>query len=264
MIHHARGADDPRIAAYAGVGDHARLLARGRFVAEGRLVVERVIDSRAYDIESVLVTPAALDALRSRLEPLAADVYVADRRILNAVTGFNFHRGCLALVRRPEPSQLDTLLRARRLLVVEGVGNPDNVGGLFRAAAAFGADGLLLDSGSGDPFYRKALRTSMGAVLRVPFVRTADWPAVLRTVRAQGLRLIALTPAPSARALRDAAAAGRSGRIALMVGSESQGLSAAALAAADERVRIPIVSGVDSLNVVVAVAIALYAFAGDS
>jgi tRNA G18 (ribose-2'-O)-methylase SpoU len=259
VIHQVAEADDPRIAAYAHVGDHAWLIRHGLFVAEGRLVVERLIDDGRYDIHSVLVTPAAVDPLHARFARLSADIYVAHQSLLHAVTGFNFHRGCLALVRRPEPVPLERFLSARRMLLLEGVGNPDNVGGLFRVAAALGADGVLLDSRSADPLYRKAVRTSMGTVLRVSFAQVDEWTDALTTLAVAGFRLIALTPDSSARTLSELADTGRYERVALMLGAEGPGLSADTLGAAHERARIPIARGVDSLNVVVAAAIALYA-----
>jgi tRNA G18 (ribose-2'-O)-methylase SpoU len=156
---------------------------------------------------------------------------------------------------------LDALVTARRLLALEAIGNPDNVGGLFRVAAAFGVDGILLSPACGDPFYRKAIRTSMGAVLRVPFAIAERWPQDLESLRATGLRLVALTPDPAATPLRDFAAAvepAAAGMI-LICGAEGPGLSADVLRLADRRVRIPITAGVDSLNVVVAAGIALAA-----
>jgi tRNA G18 (ribose-2'-O)-methylase SpoU len=262
LIHRVGEADDPRIAAYARVGDHRSLLASGLFVAEGRFLVQRLIDAGRYHIVSVLLTPAALDAFGPRLELLDADVYVAQPAVLNAVTGFNFHRGCLALARRVPPLALDRFYDARRLLILERVGNPDNVGGLFRVAAALGSDGILLDPGSADPFYRKAIRTSMGAVLHVPFARIDAWPDELRTFSDRGVRLLALSPHAAARELREAAAdVSGDPRIGLLLGAEGAGLTAEASAVAHERVRIPMDAGVDSLNVVVAAAIALYALA---
>jgi tRNA G18 (ribose-2'-O)-methylase SpoU len=145
---------------------------------------------------------------------------------------------------------------ARLLLAVEGVGNPDNVGGLFRVAAAFGVDGVLLDPSTGDPFYRKAVRTSMGAVLQVPFERLAPWPAALQTFREGRFTIVALTPRSGAQSLR-ALATNASSRIILMVGAEGLGLTDAALARADTLARIPITAAVDSLNVVVAAGVAL-------
>ena len=259
MIQPVDAPDDPRIASYARVGDHGWLTEAGLFVAEGRLVVERLIDSHCDAIQSVLATPAAVGALGPRLGRVAADIYVADRELLHAVTGFNFHRGCLALARRMPSPPLARFLEARRVLVLEAIANPDNMGGLFRAAAAFGADAILLDTRSADPFYRKAIRTSMGAVLRVPFARLDGWPAGVTRLRNHGFRVLALTPERSASVLADVAATTAAGRVALLLGTEGAGLSADALACVDERVRIPIAPDVDSLNVVVAAAIALYA-----
>jgi tRNA G18 (ribose-2'-O)-methylase SpoU len=252
--------DDPRIAAYAEVGHPDRLRAAGRFIAEGRLVVRRLVESGRFEIESVLVTPAALRELADLLEPVECPVFVASPSTLQQVTGFNFHRGCLALARRHVSPALDMFARARRLLALEAIGNPDNIGGLFRVAAAFGVDGIVLSPACGDPFYRKAIRTSMGAVLRVPFAVAMRWPADLETLRAAGLRIVALTPDLNAMPLREFAARLVPGaRTLLLFGAEGPGLTHEALRLADDRVRIPIAAGVDSLNVVVAAGIALEA-----
>jgi tRNA G18 (ribose-2'-O)-methylase SpoU len=252
--------DDPRLEPYRHVGDAVWLRAHGSFVAEGRLVVERLIALGTYAIQSVLVTPPAFRALGDRLR--ADTVLVADQQIVNSVTGFNFHRGCLALVRRPSEAPPTTFANARRLVVLEGVGNPDNVGGIFRSAAALGADGVLLDPRSGDPLYRKAVRTSMGAVLRLPFARVEPWPAALETIRRMGFALVALTPNGTETMEAFAAAQATGARLALVAGAEGPGLSAQALAAVDATVRIPVDPRSDSLNVVVAVSIALHALSG--
>ena len=261
MIHQVSGLDDPRVADYTHVGDAAWIRARGLFVAEGRLVVTRLLESGAFPVRSVLVTPSAAAALGPVLDAAACDVYVCPQQMMNSLTGFNFHRGCLALAERPAP--LDTLERfvaARRVLALEGVGNPDNVGGLFRVAAAFGVGGVLLDGRSADPLYRKSIRTSMGAALQIPFARRQSWLADLAELRGKGFHLVALTPAGSAMALRDYAAVLPHGqRLVLMLGAEGPGLSRAAFGEADAVVRVPIAAGVDSLNVVVAAGIALSA-----
>jgi tRNA G18 (ribose-2'-O)-methylase SpoU len=249
---------DPRLARFRNVGDSAALEAGGLFVAEGRLVVRRLIEDAKFPVDSVLVTHPARDALSSLLGSLSAPVYVCDDSIVNAITGFNFHRGCLALAKRLAPNtSIDRFAVAMRLLALEGVGNPDNVGGLFRAAFGLGADGVLLDATSGDPLYRKAIRTSMAATLRVPFVRPSDFAAMLEALRADGFRLLALTPAPGAQSI-DELARDKRERLVLVVGSEGGGLSAATMNLADVRVRIPIDRRADSLNVVVAAAIALH------
>ena len=256
MIQQIDRLDDPRVAAYAHVGDPAWLLANRLFVAEGRLIVRRLFELARYEVESVLVAPAALAALADVL-PDSCVVYVADPPLLAAITGFNFHRGCLALVRRP--SDVTNPLGVpppMRLIGLEGVGNPDNVGGIFRVAAAFGVDGVLIDPTTADPLYRKAIRTSMGAVLQVPFARAEPWPQALSGLKDDGFRVLALTPHGDARPLDDVARQPPA-RWIVLAGAEGPGLSEAALAMADVHVRIPTTTAVDSLNVAVAVGIAV-------
>ena len=264
MIEQIDREDDLRLQSYRSVGDPQWLRSQNLFVAEGRLVVERLIDQTQYEIVSVLVTPAACRAIESILTP-ALPVYVADQRVVDGVTGFHFHRGCLALVRRPAATPLSAFSHARTVVVLEGVGNPDNIGGIFRSAAAFGADGVILDPTSGDPLYRKAVRTSMGAVLRLPFTRAEAWPEALETLREMGFTVVALTLSGSSTVDELAASLTRGGpRIALVAGAEGPGLSNDAHRHADMRVRIPIDPRSDSLNVAVAVSIALSRLRGSS
>lgn len=262
MIHRVDSLSDQRIADYAHVADPAWLLEHGLFVVEGRLVVRRLLEADRFSVESVLVTPAAAAALGAAL---AGDrhrelpVYVCEQQAFDSLAGYNFHRGCLALAKRPlRTAPPEELAGAHRLLALEAVGNPDNVGGLFRVAAAFGAGGVLLDHRSGDPLYRKAIRTSMGAALRVPFTTSRAWLDDLRRLQRSGTMLVALTPAPAATTLKAFASTIAGGQpLALMLGAEGPGLSAEACDAADARVRIPVSPDVDSLNVVVAAGIAL-------
>jgi tRNA G18 (ribose-2'-O)-methylase SpoU len=191
-------------------------------------------------------------------------VYVVPQWMINAVTGFNIHRGCLAIGERPAEGAWPALAAgARRLVVVERVANADNVGAIFRNAAAFGADAVLLDASSTDPLYRKAIRTSMGAALQVPFARMAPWPAALHDLRAAQARaaclLVALTPSGTVTLEEAVSAIPRDQPVAIVVGHEGEGLTAAALDACDVHARIPIADAVDSLNVATACAIALYA-----
>ncbi|MGE0041589.1 MAG: TrmH family RNA methyltransferase [Vicinamibacterales bacterium] len=250
-------ADDPRIADYHLVAAPGELMARGLFVVEGRLVLPRLLEAPGLRARSVLVTPAAAASLGALLAAAPAPVYIASREVMSRVAGFDIHRGCLALAERPAPAPLDALplQRLRRVLVLEGVSNPDNIGGIFRSAAAFDVDGVVLGPGCGDPLYRKAIRTSMGATLGVPFVDAGAWPGALGRLRAAGLALVALTPAGA----DPLPALQPGGRVALVVGAEGPGLTPAALAEADHRVRIPTSGRVDSLNVATAAAIALYA-----
>jgi tRNA G18 (ribose-2'-O)-methylase SpoU len=263
LTHRIDSLSDARIADYAHVANSAWLVDHGLFVAEGRLVVRRLLETARFAVQSVLVTPAAVAALGSVLSTEryrdSLPVYVCDQALLNEIAGFNFHRGCLALAKRPlDTMPLDRFAEAQRLLALEGVGNPDNVGGLFRVAAAFGARGVILDQRSGDPLYRKAIRTSMGAVLRVPFTQSLAWLDALRWLRRAGMTLVALTPDETATTLQAFATSLHPGQpLVLMLGAEEPGLTPAAREAADARVRIPISADVDSLNVVVAAGIAL-------
>jgi tRNA G18 (ribose-2'-O)-methylase SpoU len=161
----------------------------------------------------------------------------------------------LAVGERPAPAPWrDVLQSAQTVLVLEDVGNPDNIGGLFRAAAALGGEAVLLSPGCADPLYRKSIRTSMAATLTLPFAAAEPWPAILDDLRRAGLELVALTPSGD----EDLDSVPRGPRIAILAGHEGRGLSEAALRRADRRVRIPMKPGADSLNVVTAVAIALH------
>lgn len=247
------------MADYAKVGDPAWLRSQRLFVAEGRLVVRRLIEAARFDIESILVTSTALKSLGDDIDSIDCPVYVITPAALESLTGFDFHRGCLALARAPvtEPA-LETFAAAPRLLALEGVNNPDNVGGLFRVADAFDVGGVLLDATSADPLYRKAIRTSMGAALRVPYARINRWPAELDQFRAHGFQIVALTPDASATPLSSfAESLAADADLILMLGAEGPGLTPAAFEIADVKVRIPVVASVDSLNVVVAAGIAL-------
>jgi tRNA G18 (ribose-2'-O)-methylase SpoU len=250
-------ATDPRLALYRCVRDPELLRSHGVFVAEGRLVVRRLLESSRFRTRSVLVTPTARAELSDLLERLddAMPVYEADMDLFRQLTGFNVHRGCLAIGERPAPTPwLEVLRHARTVIVLEDVGNPDNVGGLFRAGAALGADEVLLSPGCADPLYRKSIRTSMAATLTLPFAAAEPWPDVLDDLRRDGVEIVALTTSGS----EELDSVRRAPRIALVAGHEGRGLSEGALIRADRRVRIPMAPGADSLNVVTAVAIALH------
>lgn len=258
MIHWVASADDPRLHGYRRVGDPKWLKDNHLFVAEGRLVVDRLLGLDKFAIQSILVDRAAHDAMLERLSSAPADVYVCGDDTLAGITGFNFHRGCLALAVRPAPCAAETWLDSRRLLALEGVGNPDNVGGLFRVAAAFGVEAVLLSPTAGDPLYRKAIRTSMGATLRRPHARLDGWPTALDRFRERGFKVMALTPdsgaTPLSRFTRELHCWQR---VIVLVGAEGPGLEERTLARADARVCIPMDAAIDSLNVVVAAGIAL-------
>jgi tRNA G18 (ribose-2'-O)-methylase SpoU len=253
--------DDPRIGLYRQVSDPELLRAHGLFVAEGRLVAQRVIEDGRYTLHSLLLNEAARRSLDAPLSRVASQVpiYVCDASDFPRITGFNIHRGCLALVFRPVPLTTDAVLGgARRIVVLDAVANADNVGGVFRNVAAFGADGVLLGPTTCDPLYRKAVRTSVAATLRVPFARVDSWQDTAERLHQHEFTTVALTPRSPSEDLESFAARARADRFALIVGNEGSGLSPEAEASADVRVRIPISPGVDSLNLAVAAAIALY------
>jgi tRNA G18 (ribose-2'-O)-methylase SpoU len=251
-------ASDPRLTDYARLTDVALRRrhepATGMFIAEGELVLRRAV-AAGYSVRSMLLLPR----YAAELEPLAggAPVYLGSAETLAAITGFDVHRGVLAaLNRRPLPAPASLMSASRRLLVLEGLSNPTNAGAIFRCAAALGIDAVLLSPDCVDPLYRRAVRVSMGAVFAVPYARLSNWPGDLVAVREAGFRLLALTPDPSASPLTAPAAA--EARLALMLGAEGPGLSAAARERADRSVRIPMAAGVDSLNVAAAAAIACF------
>jgi tRNA G18 (ribose-2'-O)-methylase SpoU len=255
--------DDPRISIYRNVKDSALRDARGLFVVESRLCVRRLVSASRFSVCSVLVTETALEALGDALSQLGEDtpVYVASSALLEKLVGYNLHRGCIALARRGPERSLDEILDSRpRLLVgLEQVANPENVGNVFRNAMAFGADAVLLSRDCADPLYRKAVRVSMGGTLLTPFAYLDGWPEAIERLRAADFATLALST--EARAI-DLAELGvetvASQRIALILGAESEGLDEETLAAVDWKVRIPMASGVDSLNVATAAGIALH------
>jgi tRNA G18 (ribose-2'-O)-methylase SpoU len=251
--------DDPRLAHYRNIPDPELADRAGLFVAEGRLVVRRLLGDTRLVTRSLLVTEPALAALDD-LSVTRRDlpVYVVPRTVMNGITGFNIHRGCLALGERPPARDWRRLAEgARRLVVMERLGNADNVGSIFRTAAAFGADAVLLGPSCADPLYRKAIRTSMGAALTMPFAEIGPWPDALLDLRRSGMALVGLTPAAVLR-LREVPGPIGARPAAVLVGHEGDGLTDAALELCEFRVRIPIVPEVDSLNVAIAAAIALY------
>jgi tRNA G18 (ribose-2'-O)-methylase SpoU len=259
-------ADDPRIAAYRGIRDPELLRSRGLFVAEGRLVVSRVLSDTKFSVRSLLLNDAAYRELAPLIDraPAGMEVLLCETSAFLGIAGINVHRGCLALVKRPEARNVDDLIAgAQRIVALDAVGNPDNVGSIFRNAAAFGVDGVIVGPGCCDPLYRKSIRTSMGAVLRVPFAYGGEWTATMDAMRREGLTCIALTPRRPSEPIDELAAHAKDQRFALIVGSEGDGLMTAIESSADARVRIPIADAVDSLNVGVAVGIALYALDRD-
>ncbi|MFF3897824.1 TrmH family RNA methyltransferase [Streptomyces sp. NPDC001812] len=256
--------DDPRLHDYTGLTDvelrRTREPAEGLFIAEGEKVIRRAKDA-GYRMRSMLLSAKWVDAMRDVIDELPAPVYAVSPKLAEQVTGYHVHRGALAsMQRKPLPTAAEILRTARRVVVMESVNDHTNIGAIFRSAAALGMDAVLLSPDCADPLYRRSVKVSMGAVFSVPYARLDNWPKGLETVREAGFTLLALTPEEKARSL-DEVAPHRMDRVALMLGAEGDGLSTRALAAADERVRIPMSHGVDSLNVGAAAAVAFYAVA---
>jgi tRNA G18 (ribose-2'-O)-methylase SpoU len=249
--------DDERLSEFRNVPDPELLSRLGLFVAEGRLVVARLLVSR-LETRALLVTEPALASLQDLIVDTRFPVYVVPQAVMNGVTGFNFHRGCLALGVRPSARDWDEVVEGAGpgdlpvLLALERVGNVDNVG-----AAAFGARGVLLQADCADPLYRKAIRTSMAASLVTPYARV-PWPDVLHDLRARGWATVAMTPAAEAPLLQGVFATLPRHPIVIVLGHEGDGLSSDAVEACTHRARIAIARHVDSVNVATAAAIALY------
>ncbi len=226
-------------------------------MAESLPVMERAM-AAGYSPRSVLTEPRwAPDVadLLARFEQ-RPPVYVGERAVIRATTGFRMHRGPMAAMdRRPLPAVAGVLGDTRLALVLAGLVDHTNVGAAFRSAAALGVDGVLVTTDCADPLYRRSVRVSMGAVFTLPWTITPDWAEALT-----GFRTVALTPAPDAVALTELADESRP--TAIVVGTEGPGLPAADQGRAEVRARIPMSAGVDSLNVAAAVAVAVYALAG--
>ena len=233
---------------------------KGLVIAEGVLVVKRMLASR-YIPHACLGTDRRLGELRAEgaLAGAAAPFYRVSPEVMAAVVGFHLNRGVLAAARRPpELGLAEVLGDAGTVAVLEGVNDHENLGSIFRNAAGLGVDAVVIGAGCADPLYRRAVRVSMGHVLLVPFARAADWPRDIDVLRGNGFRLLAMTPDGQARLLPEVMAGLGREKVAIAVGAEGPGLTAAVLRAADARVRIPMSRGTDSLNVATAAALAFY------
>jgi tRNA G18 (ribose-2'-O)-methylase SpoU len=246
--------DDPRLVDFRDltVADRRpdRPGGRGLVIAEGVVVVRRLLES-PYPPRAVFGVPEKISQLAT---DVAVPCYTGSAELMAQVIGFHLNRGVLATAdRAPVPLVPELIARSHQLAVLEGINDHENLGGLFRNAAALGVDAILLGPRCADPLYRRSVRVSMGHVLRVPFAQLR-WTEDLDALRAAGFRVAALTPAADAVPLPEAGLG--NGRVAWLLGAEGPGLSAEALAAADLAVRIPMAPGVDSLNVATAAAIA--------
>lgn len=257
--------DDPRITDYRHLNDAAARAAAGRdgtdsgcTIVEGAVAVEVVVRS-GLPLRSILITRRRAETLAPLLSMVAdlVPVYLAEPAVLAAVVGFDLHRGVLASARRPLPLQPEDLVRrCRRVVVAAGLNDHENLGALFRNAAAFGFDAVLLDDRCADPLYRRSVRVSSGWAAVLPHARIGTLPSGYDHLRRGGLRIVALTPTSGAVTVGDAASSGRlDDPVALVVGAEGPGLTAEAIDAADLAVRVPIAGAVDSLNVATAFAV---------
>jgi tRNA G18 (ribose-2'-O)-methylase SpoU len=254
--------DDP---AYPGLEPYRDVRERdlvgraGLFLAEGRVVIEKLAASPAHRLESLLVAAHRLDSVADILAALDDEtpVFAASQRVVDAVAGFPLHRGLIAVGRRLDPLDAGPLLaslpEAATVIVLCGIANHDNMGGIFRNAAAFGVQAVLLDQGCCDPLYRKAIRVSVGAALLVPFARLPRDADPLDLLGEHGFRSIALSPAGGVRL----SALPLARRNALLLGAEGPGLSADVLGRTAS-VRIPMAPGFDSLNVATTSGIVLH------
>jgi tRNA G18 (ribose-2'-O)-methylase SpoU len=263
-ITEVRDADDVRLRDYVSLRDtqlrQAVEAEHGLFIAEGEKVVRRAAEA-GHTVRSFLLAPRWLGGLRDVIDQAGtAPCYVAPDEVVEQVTGFHVHRGALAAMERgPLPPMAEVLDGARRVVVLEDLVDHTNVGAIFRSAAAFGIDAVLLSPRCADPLYRRAVKTSMGAVFAVPYTRVGSWYDALETLRSAGFQVLALTPAADAVPLPQVE---RTDKIALVLGSEGHGLSQRWMRSADARVVIPIEPGVDSLNVNAAAAIACFLLTG--
>ncbi|HEX3678902.1 MAG TPA: RNA methyltransferase [Galbitalea sp.] len=239
--------------------------AGGLYIAESTKVIERALRA-GHRPRSVLTIDKWLPDVATLIEGQDADlpVYVGSAELLQSLTGFNLHRGALAAMHRPDlKSVAETVAGATRIIVLEDIVDHTNVGAIFRSVAGLGADAVLITPRCADPLYRRSVRVSMGTVLQIPWTRLPEWPEGRAVLGELGFSLAALALAPEAVTL-DEYAANAPSKVALIVGTEGDGLSRAALAAADTIVTIPMMHGVDSLNVASASAVALYALTRDT
>jgi tRNA G18 (ribose-2'-O)-methylase SpoU len=241
---------DTRLADYRGLRERGKE-SDDYFIVEGLTAIQRLLPS-PYPVRSMLLTPATLARLTGTIDDVT--IFVISAELMSAVAGVNLHRGAVASASRLPSPALDTVLPdARRLVMLEGINDHENLGAIARTARGLGADALLLDPTCADPFYRRSVRVSMGELLHLPIVRCESWGSAFDEVAAAGFDIWALTPSPHAV---DIATLIPPTRWALVVGAEGPGLSAATLARCTN-VRIPMRNGVDSLNVGHAVAAAL-------
>lgn len=254
--------DDRRLDDYRALTDTALRTVKdpagGLYIAESTKVIARAV-AAGHRPRSVLVQERRIADIDAIVGDLDVPVYVVPDEVAEAVTGFAVHRGTIASMHRPElPSVREVIDGATLVMILENVGDHTNVGAAFRAAAGLGADAVLVSPGGADPLYRRSVRVSMGTVFQVPWTRILDWESAVADLHAAHFDIAALALSDEAVTL-DAYVANRPERVAVVMGSEGDGLSRTALENADTVVTIPMFGGVDSLNVASAAAVALWA-----
>jgi tRNA G18 (ribose-2'-O)-methylase SpoU len=251
--------DDPRLADYSHQTDVAlRKTAGGLYIAESLLVLRRAIAAGHVPRSVLALGPSVEDAVAATAG-FDIPIFSGPGDLLEELTGYLLHRGLIAAMHRPALPPVEDLLRdARRVVVLENVADPTNVGAIFRSVAAIGADAVLVTPRCSDPYYRRAIRVSMGTVLQVPWTRVGGWESTRGILSAAGFHIAALALSDDSVTLKDFAAHAPE-RVALVLGAEGDGLTDGALAAADTVVRIPMAHGIDSLNVAATAAVAMYA-----
>lgn len=255
--------DDPRLSDYSHQTDVALKKAQGTehglYLAESALVLQRALRA-GHTPRSVLALGSTVDEAVALVDP-EVPIFSGAPELLEQLTGYLLHRGLVASMNRPPLLPPETLLAdARRVVILENVADPTNVGAIFRSVAGIGADAVLVTPRCSDPYYRRAIRVSMGTVLQVPWTRLGDWGSARQLLTASGFHVAALALEPGAVSMREFAASAPD-RVALLLGEEGYGLTPEALAVADSIVQIPMAHGIDSLNVAATAAVAMYALA---
>jgi tRNA G18 (ribose-2'-O)-methylase SpoU len=251
--------DDPRLADYSHLTDVAlKKSGGGLYIAESLLVLERAIGA-GHRPRSVLALGSSVAEAVAATRGFDIPIFSGPPELLEELTGYLLHRGLIAAMHRPAlPEPADLLRDARRIVILEDVVDPTNVGAIFRSVAAIGADAVLVTPRCSDPFYRRSIRVSMGTVLQVPWTRVGDWPSTRALLTAAGFSLAALALTVDAVDLKTYAATAPK-RVALVLGTEGAGLTTQALEAADTVITIPMAHGIDSLNVAATAAVAMFA-----
>ena len=254
---------DPRFADYAHLTDVALKKSGGEhglYLAESLLVLQRALRA-GHAPRSILALGTSVDEALEAVADFDVPVFAGPPELLEQLTGYLLHRGLIASMHRPAlPTVAGLLATSKRVVILENVVDPTNVGAIFRSVAAIGADAVLVTPRCSDPFYRRAIRVSMGTVLQVPWTRTPDWASLRALLSEAGFHVAALALTEDAVDLRSFAANAPE-RVALVLGTEGEGLTPEALAAADTVVQVPMRHGIDSLNVAAAAAVAMYALA---